>query len=214
MNEKKKTLILLLLVFAVFGLAGWRIASVPGPAPAADSKVTALDQNGQPVPANTIQMGGAPSEKPAKQIVVAAPAPIAGPDPFKSTIKPSTADQANRPITVADVPAPRRSTPRESSTIRSSDLDQPVNPLKGDILPTAGGTDSRVEVKPDPTPSIRVAGVITGDKAVAILKMGDQQFVVSVGDMFGDGYQLKSVTDTQVVIKEGKKTVYLSAASF
>jgi hypothetical protein len=53
----------------------------------------------------------------------------------------------------------------------------------------------------------QVMGVMTGDNAVAVIRIGNQQYVVNKGSTFGHGLKLKDVTAAQVEILQKNGTV-------
>lgn len=78
------------------------------------------------------------------------------------------------------------------------------------IAPTKGAT-SLTPINPN-SPEVdsegqkndypQLNGIISGPKAVAIIKVGGKDYIVMIGDAFGNGFRLLSATDLMVVISQ------------
>ncbi|MDR3691947.1 MAG: hypothetical protein P4L46_21380 [Fimbriimonas sp.] len=184
-GDGPKAAILSILVVVMFGLVGWRtMASVRGTAPAANDGSTGAADALVKIP------GGPKVDTPApeKAIVVTPSSEPPKIDPFKKIATP-------------------RIHPSMSGRSRINLGDMPMDPLQGDIesLPPAR-SDTQTVAPADPSPlTITVQGVLTGGKGVAIIRLGKDTLIVKVGESFGAAFRLISVSDTEIVVQQGKK---------
>ena len=173
-------------VVVVFAFVVWRVISALGgsapPAPSGD----AANQIGTQGP--EVQVGaGAPiaaEEDQGAQIVVDTFSPGSTPNPFhKDTDGGMIPPSMGGPPPVVVV---KRQRPHGGPPI-------------GQPIPIIDPQQMQVE------------GVMTGLNPVAVISVGDKQFVVNRGESFGVGkaLRLRDVSTTQVVVEEGKQLHYL-----
>lgn len=218
--EKGKAVGLVVLVVVVFGFIVKTITgagnggAAPGPGPvvqitgtgsasgagaAPQQDTVAVNSSGQTTVVIAPPPGLAP--KPEDDMVDAPTfGPGQTPNPFHKAVVGYSglmpAQPIQTPISIGSPPPVR--VPRGRRPVRSRG---DGGGLSGSFpgLPVPGtGT---MEVRPD-AEALQVMGVNGGPNPVAVISVGGQQFVVSKGDTFGRGYQLKEISDKQVVIEQ------------
>jgi len=127
----------------------------------------------------------------AKPVVIeSGAATSAGRDPF-------------RPIVVAKanfVPGPMASSATPPAT-----TGLPPLPVFVGQAPPGGPVGAVPAVEP-----LRLAGVVQGNPSVAVLRKGNQRFIVTIGDPVDSQYTVKSISDGRVVLAKGEKTLSLT----
>ncbi len=198
-QDKQKAIGLGVAVVVVFAMVIKNTLGASGTPPPVDGGAPTVAVSGgpagsTPAPAggSTVAIaipGGAPAAPPADPMIdppVLPPGEI--PSPFHRDIyayKGPLPTPKVEPKTPLDPIRPPTTTRKGPGDI--------FNPLDGKLPPPV--------IIPDEPMS--VMGVITGDKPVAVIKVGSQQFIVDRGAKFGRGLRLKSVSETQVVIESG-----------
>ncbi|MBS1708394.1 MAG: hypothetical protein JSS65_06680 [Armatimonadetes bacterium] len=104
-------------------------------------------------------------------------------DPFRSVIQ--------KPTTTTAPP------PKQIFTSKGSGTGS-----VGPVDPIGKGAPPEMFVMPD----IKVMGVITGEDEVAVLKIGDRNYIAHVGDSIGGGMTLRKITRSGISVRSGKQT--------
>ena len=201
-EDRNKGIILVVLVVVVFGLIVVRAMSALG--------------GGGPAPADQSQVIPVGASAPASGSGSPAPAQTGGSIPV--TTSPTTGPDAGQ----IDVPAIKN--PGKSNPFAPPKLQPVVKPPTTEVkpiqpLPPTGNPDKtnipfpidkeHVDIVKAAPPPIRVTGVVTGGRGIAVIRVGTRDFVVFQGDTFANGFKLVSVTLDQCVISHkdyGKQT--------
>ena len=206
-EDRTKAVALTVLALTVFVLAGWRAkTSLAGPEPAATVAAS-------PNAAVSVTKDSPVAKESDKQVVIADPSVSRKKDPFQPVASTGNVDHSKsteNPITNLhssyDEPPMTGSISNQPVDVAPNQKED-VAPARPSVLPTPN-----IEVRKDPE-MIEVMGIVTGPKGIAIFRIQDRQYVVTQGDSFGDGYVLKSVSDTGVLVRQGNRLITLSAFS-
>lgn len=109
-------------------------------------------------------------------------------NPFRKVVKPVAA-----PVTSGGVGGPS-SVSGGMTVIPSGDL----NPLSPQVDITALDRESLAKLP------LEVEGVITGDKPVAVVRIGSESYIMGLGDPVGEGVVIADINESYVVFRKGK----------
>lgn len=129
---------------------------------------------------------------------------------------------------------PARASGKMSPTLRLAALMAPVDPPKDDpfrpvIPPRRHGQAVEPTVQPRPEPStpddspplppppdsrrgrdtLQVTGIILGSPSTAVLRVGDEHYVVRAGDLLDSQLRVQEITKDTVTLRDGRTTYVL-----
>ena len=183
-RSRTKVIILIVILLAVWAVIGIRYIAL---ARHWKAKTAALAAQQHVHPAGD-EDHAAPSGQPAEAALplrvaaLVAPVPPPKSDPFRPAISPRTT---------------RRATSRSAATQPEA---RPVVPL----LPPP----------PSPSPSadrntLRVSGIIVGNPSMAVLRVGDQHYVVREGYRLDSNIVVQTIDQSSVTLRDGRGTYTL-----
>ncbi|RYG27098.1 hypothetical protein EON82_00660 [bacterium] len=184
-EDAPKAAALVVAIIAVFGFAIWRILSLSGggavPEPKANPVVLAAT--------NALIVASADASNDTEpEIDLPTLISSGAEDPFRDVV----------PKIVVPTATPRTPYRRPRGLRRGGSMfvsDLPILPM-----PT-----SEVLAVKIPEEEIHVSGVIAGDEAVAVMKVGTKDYVVKEGETVAGGVEVLEIDESSVTVREGHK---------
>lgn len=180
-KDKAKIVVLTVILAALWVFIGLRFAQQ-------NAKLRARQQAQAAAQARAPVTPAAPGASPALRLAaLLAPVPPPQTDPFHPIIPPRTSEG--------------RSTEPAAGTSRPPEPQQspPVlPPLPGSESSYRGGRDR-----------LTLTGIIVGTPPTAVLRMGDDHYVVKEGDFLDTGLRVQKITRNAVTLREGRTTYTL-----
>ncbi|MFB3880594.1 MAG: hypothetical protein ACE149_04985 [Armatimonadota bacterium] len=184
-KDKTKIIVLATVLVAVWVVIGIRFAvlSAKHKASLARSQSARAGAPQTPSPATPAAPGTSPALRLAALV-----APVAPPtrDPFRPLI-------ASRSSVVSAVQEP-------TSQRRRSSTETPAV-----TLPPMPGSESA----PRTGDRLQLTGIIQGTPSTAVLRLGDDHFVVKEGDVLDSSLRVQKITSTTVVLRDGRSSYTL-----
>lgn len=184
-EDAAKAIVLMGAIVAVFGFAIWRILSLTGGA-----------EPEKPVPivlatSNTALVASANPADDGPEIDIPTLISSGAEDPFRDVVPAITVPSVVPQVRVRRPRGLRMGMGR--STFGGPEL--PALPF-----PTA-------EVRPLAVPEddIRVTGVIAGDEAVAVMKIGAKDYIVKEGETVANGVEVLKIDDSSITVRASHK---------
>lgn len=186
-KDRTKILVLVAVLVAVWAAIGIRFA-VLSRKHKADLARSAQAQTGgrqqpAPSPGGQLPSGGSPTLRLAGLV---APVPPPTNDPFHPLIAPRTSVARLAP---------------EPSARRRQQEPEPVPPT----LPPMPGADSPGRGGD----RLQLTGIIQGTPSTAVLRLGDNHFVVKEGDVLDNSLRVQKITRTTVILRDGRTSYTL-----
>lgn len=152
------------------------------------AKVRAQQQAQAAANAPAAPTPGGPGTSPTLRLTaLVAPVPAPTSDPFHPLISPRSSHSA--------------STDQSAQTRRTSGPEQPASPT----LPPLPGSGSSY----GGGDRLILSGIILGTPSTAVLRMGDEHYVVKEGDLLDGSLRVQKITRTAVTLREGRTTYTL-----
>ena len=184
-KDRMKIIVLAAVLVALWGFIGVRFALLSRQHKAelrAQEQARAVAQ--ARVPAAPGALGASPTLRLAALV---APVPPPTSDPFHPIIQPRTS-QGSSAQSAATTRRPPE--PQDASPV--------LPPLPGSGSSYGGGKDR-----------LTLTGIIIGNPSTAVLRMGDEHYVVREGDILDTTLQVQKITRTAVTLREGRTTYTL-----
>ena len=205
-EDRPKAIGLVVGVVVVFGLVGMRMKAALGggevPPPAQTTVALSGSGGAAAAPAssggNSVVIGTGPgpaagSDKDAEKPIVIQPTKGSQNNPFRTFEgKGQKPTDIYNPDIIKSKPTPPvvQTTPETLPPVNKSPLPVP-------------GAITGLEIEKDNAPDMQVTGILTGGRAVAVIRMGGKTYVVSQGETFANGFKLISATGYQIVVSQG-----------
>ena len=190
-EDRTKAVGLLGLSVAVFAIAGFRAQTV-SPQIDGETSVTMVLEKQDKTNANS-NLSTNKVQSDDDPIVVTARKPQARINPFKD------------PISSVALPV------KTSSMATQAAFQNSVTPaIQAETGQNVVASDNPAVQEQNPIESLNlsVAGVVSGEKSLAIVQSNKGQFIVCVGDTFGHGCKVVSISSTTVAIAYRQKVEY------
>jgi hypothetical protein len=182
-KDRAKIVVLAVVLVGLWGFIGVRFALLSRQRKAELRAQQQAQASAQPQPTPDAGAPGSQTRSPALRLAaLVAPVPPPTSDPFHPIIPPRTSEGSS----AQPAAATRRPPEREQAP--------PVlPPLPGSESSYRGGKDR-----------LTLTGIIVGNPSTAVLRMGDDHYVVREGDILDTTLRVQKITRTAVTLREGR----------
>ncbi len=213
-EDKPKAIGLVVGVVVVFSLVFIRMKSALGggevPQPAQSTvAISGSGANAAPPPADAGAAGGS-----TNITIGTGPGPGAKGDTEKPIVIQPTKGSQNNPFRAFEGKGQKPDTGTNPDIVKPKPIPPITQPTQTDVQPPAGkggalpvaGNIPGMEVVSDTIPDMQVTGILTGARAVAVIRMNGKTYVVTQGETFANGFKLISASGIQVTVSQGLLT--------